>query len=147
MISSPESVDEIRYPILALIAARRTATGSGQESPFHSLACTMKITCPSCNSEVEIGFSQLASLDWRKDRDDEILLKCCGCVPIMPLLYRLISTLFSIGAGALTFKLWNTPLDQDTLIKTVVFFFTMLVVKAVIAICYLKMGGKLESAG
>lgn len=65
----------------------------------------------------------------------------------MPPLYRLISTLFSLGAGSLTFKVWNTSLDQDTLIETVVFFFTMLVVKAVIAICYLKMGGKLESAG
>lgn len=106
----------------------------------------MKIFCPSCNSPHDIGFVRLTALDYKNDPDDQLPLKCCGCVPVMPRTYRLLSTLFSVFLAALTFKLWETPMDEDVLIKAIIFFATMLVIKFVIAPAYLKFGGKLECA-
>lgn len=106
----------------------------------------MKIFCPSCNSPHDIGFVRLTALDYKNDPDDQLPLKCCGCVAVMPRTYRLLSTLFSVFLAALTFKLWETPMDEDVLIKAIIFFATMLVIKFVIAPAYLKFGGKLECA-
>lgn len=106
----------------------------------------INIICPSCGTEARIGFAHITSLDWKNDPDDQLSLKCCGCVPLMPQIYRVVSTIVSFLIGALTFNFWETSLDQDAFIKALVFFVVMLLAKFTIAIVYLKLGGSLESA-